>query len=363
VIQSTTERIGENGVNYLREFFVNIFLFTNSIAIYIIIGFFIAGILHELLPEDFIKKHLGKGNFGSLIKAAILGIPLPLCSCSVVPFIGALRKKGANKGAVLTFTISTPITGVDSILATYGIFGLFFTVYRVITSMILSLVAGLLSIIFDRDSEEEKLALESSCCCNGSCDVPAVQEKRRFSLKKAIEYGFGTLFRDIAKPLFWGIVIGSLIATLVPQNLETFLKENAAFSYILVLAVAIPMYVCATSSLPIAASLIIAGVPVGAAFVFLIAGPATNAVTIGVVDKTLGRRTLFVYLTTVIVGSILFGVFLDWIFSSHGMSAEEVVHLEKMSGPVRILFTGIFLILLFKNLWEMKKKKSPKKGT
>jgi len=362
VIQSNVERIKEAGVNYLREFFVNIFLFTNSIAIYIIIGLFIAGILHELLPEGFIKKHLGKGNFWSLIKSAIFGIPLPLCSCSVVPFIGALRKKGANKGAVLTFTISTPITGVDSILATYGIFGLFFTVYRVITSMILSLVAGFLSIILDKDSKEE-LALESSCCCNGSCDVPTVQERRRFSLKRAIEYGFGTLFGDIAKPLFWGIVIGSLIATFVPQNLEIFLKENAAFSYILVLAVAIPMYVCATSSLPIAASLIIAGVPVGAAFVFLTAGPATNAVTIGVVDKILGRRTLFVYLTTVIVGSILFGVFLDWIFNTHGVSAKEIVHLEEMSDPVRILFTGIFLILLFKNLWEIKKKKSPKMGT
>ncbi|RUM43387.1 MAG: permease, partial [Desulfurobacterium sp.] len=114
------------------------------------VGFFVAGILHELIPDDFVKKQLGERNWRSLIKAALLGIPLPICSCSVIPFIGALREKGANKGAVLTFTISTPITGVDSIVATYGIFGLLFTVYRLVTSVILSLVAGFLSLIVDR---------------------------------------------------------------------------------------------------------------------------------------------------------------------------------------------------------------------
>ncbi|WP_163327905.1 SO_0444 family Cu/Zn efflux transporter [Desulfurobacterium thermolithotrophum] len=345
-------------MDYLKDFFTNFFLFTNSIAIYIIIGLFIAGILHELLPYDFIKKHLGKGNFKTLIKAAIFGIPLPLCSCSVVPFIGALRKQGANKGAVLTFTIATPITGIDSILATYGIFGLFFTVYRVITSLILALVAGLLSIIFNSKNSKEEMLLKTSCCCSNKS-----QERKTFSLKRALKYGFETLFKDIAKPLFWGIVIGSLITTLIPQNLETFLRENVLFSYILVLAVAIPMYVCATSSLPIAASLIIAGVPVGAAFVFLTAGPATNAVTIGVVDKILGRRTLFIYLATVIIGSILFGVFLDSIFEVQGINAKEIVHLEEVSNPLKILFTGIFLILLFINLWKIRREKSPKMGS
>nr|WP_274530071.1 SO_0444 family Cu/Zn efflux transporter [Desulfurobacterium thermolithotrophum] len=342
-------------------------------------GFFIAGILHELLPEDFIKKHLGKGNFGSLIKATIFGIPLPLCSCSVVPFIGALRKQDANKGAVLTFTMATPITGIDSILATYGIFGLFFTVYRVITSLILALVAGLLSIIFNgKDSKEEivlktncssssklcdfhykeETLLKTNCCCSSKS-----QERKTFSLKRALKYGFETLFKDIAKPLFLGIVIGSLITTFIPQNLETFLRENALFSYILVLAVAIPMYVCATSSLPIAASLIIAGVPVGAAFVFLTAGPATNAVTIGVVDKILGRRTLFIYLATVVIGSILFGVFLDSIFEVQGINAKEIVHLEEVSNPLKVLFTGFFLILLSINLWKIRREKSPKMGS
>ncbi|TCK06698.1 SO_0444 family Cu/Zn efflux transporter [Phorcysia thermohydrogeniphila] len=349
-------------MNYLIEFLTNAFLFTNSIAMYLIIGFFIAGILHELLPDDFIRKQLGERNLRSLIKAAVLGIPLPICSCSVIPLIGALRRKGANKGAVLTFTISTPITGIDSILATYGIFGFLFTAYRLVTSVILSLIAGLLNLIIDRSSEEKPIT-ESSCCCSCSCSIPPTQgqEKKQFSFREALKYGFGTLFKETAQPLFWGILIGSLIVTLIPQNIEPFLRENAVFSYVLVLAAAIPMYVCATSSLPIAASLILAGVPAGAAFVFLTAGPATNAITIGVVDKVLGRKSLFVYLSTVIAGSILFGILLDWFFEINRINVKEIVHIDDTGNPVKLLFTAIFLILLFKNLWELRIK--PPAGT
>ena len=351
-------------MNYLVEFFTNVFLFTNSIAIYLVIGFFIAGILHELLPDDLIKKQLGEKNLKSLIKAAIVGIPLPLCSCSVIPLIGALRKKGANKGAVLTFTIATPITGVDSILATYGIFGLLFTAYRLVTSLILSLVAGLLNLIIDRSSKGEEQTVQSSCCCSCSCSISSnqAQEKKGFSLKRALDYGFGTLLSETAQPLLWGILIGSLIVTLIPQNIESFLKENTVFSYVLVLAAAIPMYVCATSSLPIAASLILAGVPAGAAFVFLTAGPATNAITVGVVDKVLGRKSLLVYLSTVIGGSIIFGILLDWLFGINKINVKEIVHLDDTANPIKLLFTVIFLILLFKSLWKLKTK-SPEAGT
>ncbi|RUM43537.1 MAG: permease, partial [Desulfurobacterium sp.] len=196
----------------------------------------------------------------------------------------------------------------------------------------------------------------NGCCCGCSCSVASTQSKevKRFSFKRAVEYGFGTLFRETAEPLFWGILIGSLLTTFIPQGVEDFLKENILFSYILMLIVAVPMYVCATSSLPIGASFLLAGVPAGAVFVFLTAGPATNAVTIGVVNKVLGRKTLFIYLFTVIVGSVLFGLFLDQLFEMSRIDPQEIVHLGGSTDPIKLFFTFVFFILLFKNLWRLK---------
>jgi len=242
-----------------------------------------------------------------VIKSTLFGVPLPICSCGVIPLATSIKKSGASKGATLSFLISTPITGIDSIMATYGIFGWIFTLYRAITSMIIAMIAGILTNIFDKDIEEVKpkfsskptsfglkpnsIVKENSSCCSGSscCDTPS---QKSFSIVKALRYGFITLLGDIAKPLFWGLIIGALITIAIPENLNDILVEYSGLSYLIVIAIAVPMYVCATASLPIAAGLILSGVSAGAVFVFLSAGPATNTVTIGVVV----RNSLFVYI-------------------------------------------------------------------
>ncbi len=315
-----------------------------AMAPYILFGLLIAGIMHEAMPQDFIKRHLGKSSLGSVIKATLFGIPIPVCSCGVIPLAASLKKSGASKGSVLSFLISTPITGIDSILATFGIFGLAFTIYRIVTSTIIAIAAGIFTNILVKEPPKPAFSLapqkpilsikqESSCSDGCGCES---ETKRRFSLTRALHYGFVTLFGDIAKPLFWGLLLGALISVATPKDLATTLSAHPALSYLLVLAMALPMYVCATASLPIAAALVLNGVSLGAAFVFLSAGPATNTVTMGVVKDMLGKRALGIYLATIAVGSILFGILLDlWIgevdLASYVHLPEEPSFIAKLS--------------------------------
>jgi len=348
---------------------------SNAMAPYILFGLLFAGILHELVPETLVTKHLGKENIFSVIKATLFGIPLPVCSCGVIPLATSIKKSGASKGATLSFLISTPITGVDSILATYGMFGWIFTIYRVITSMIVAMVSGILTNLFDKDMPKEEVTptftsmqapqnnatmmnsfsttpvqkveeTESFCSSNSCCDS---DDTSSFSITKALKYAFVTLLGDIAKPLFLGLMIGALIAVAIPQNLSDILVEYSWLSYLIVIAIAVPMYVCATASLPIAAGLMLSGVSAGAAFVFLSAGPATNTVTIGVVKKMLGTRSLYIYLGSIVIGSILFGLGLDYIFDISNISPESLVHMHEEAGIIEIVSSTVLwsLVLCF----------------
>jgi len=323
-------------------------------APYIIFGLFFAGMMHEVVPDTIVSKHLGKSSISSVVKATVFGIPLPVCSCGVIPLATSIKKSGASNGATLSFLVSTPITGIDSILATYGMFGWAFTIYRVITSMIVSIIAGILANIFVKEEPkiQEKQKVQKPAfsvaptasksfattsfspvkqqeddTCGDSCGCESSSPEQKFSLSKALRYAFITLLGDIASPLFYGLLFGALITVAVPSNLSEILMTYSWLSYIIVIAIAVPMYVCATASLPIAAGLMLSGVSAGAAFVFLLAGPATNTVTIGVVKKMLGTRTLYIYLGTIIVSSIAFGVALDFILQD--VDVKKMVHLHE----------------------------------
>ncbi|HEY9190301.1 MAG TPA: SO_0444 family Cu/Zn efflux transporter [Sulfurovum sp.] len=347
-------------MEYLTEFFTALIELSNAMAPYILFGLLFAGILHEFVPDTLVTRHLGKSNIFSVIKATLFGIPLPVCSCGVIPLATSIKKSGASKGSTLSFLISTPITGVDSILATYGIFGWVFTIYRVITSMIIAMVSGILANLFDKEERVETPAFsavkastafspafsmqkkeetgESCCSTAASC---CATEAKSFWLTSALRYAFVTLLGDIAKPLLWGLIIGALITVAIPQSFSEILIEYSWLSYLIVIAIAVPMYVCATASLPIAAGLMLSGVSAGAAFVFLSAGPATNTVTIGVVKKMLGTRSLAIYLGSIVVGSIVFGLGLDYIFSASEIDPASLVHMHEEAGVVAIVSSVI----------------------
>lgn len=364
----------------ITHFFEALWQLSIAMAPYILFGLIFAGILHELVPDSIVTKHLGKDNISSVVKSTVFGIPLPVCSCGVIPLATSIKKSGASKGATLSFLISTPITGVDSILATYGIFGWIFTLYRVITSMIIAMVAGILTNIFDKDKEdvEAKKATfsavtpqattsfsmnipkqEESCSTStGSCCSTDSNTNKKFSFVAAMKYAFNTLLGDIAKPLFWGLIIGALITVAIPENLAELLKDNSWISYLLVIIIAVPMYVCATASLPIAAGLMLSGVSAGAAFVFLSAGPATNTVTIGVVKKMLGTKSLVIYLGSIVIGSILFGLGLDYIFDASAIDPASLIHMDEEGGIIATLSSvvlwGLVLYYMFRPYFRKK---------
>jgi len=349
-------------MEYLTLFVNALITLSNEMAIYILFGLFFAGVLHEIVPETLVTKHLGKENIWSVVKSTLFGIPLPVCSCGVIPLATSIKKSGASKGATLSFLISTPITGVDSIMATYGIFGWVFTLYRALTSMIIAMAAGILTNFFDKEEMVQPkfsaVSKKSAFSVNGAALTfsPQIKEegsccsstnlKREPFILRVFTYAFGTLLKDIAKPLFWGLLLGALITVAIPKDLSSLLMEYSWISYMIVIVIAVPMYVCATASLPIAAGLMLSGVSAGAAFVFLSAGPATNTVTMGVVKKMLGRRSLYIYLGTIVIGSVLFGLGLDYLFTSIHIDPKLLVHMHEEAGIIAKISTVVLWVFM-----------------
>jgi hypothetical protein len=310
-----------------------------SLSFYLLLGLLAAGFLHLIVPNASIRRHLGGNRFGSVLKAAAFGIPLPFCSCSVVPFAVSLKKSGAGNGAVVSFLIATPITGADSIAATYGVFGGFFTLYRVITSLLIAIVAGVATNLFALPVSVHSAAKLP--------DEAGEAEKKGRDVKAALDYALNTVFRDIAKPLAFGILLGGIITTFVPADLGDLAQKYYLLTYLAVILIAPPLYICATSSIPVAASLIAVGVPAGAAFVLLTAGPATSTVTMSVIYQNLGRRVFAIYLSVMLFFSLIFGMALDWILETAQIDIREFLILDEAPSPLFTLSTFILLGLLF----------------
>lgn len=347
-------------MSYITSFLDNYFLLIDAMSIYIMLGLLFAGILKQLVPDDFVSKNLGTDSTGSVIKATIFGIPLPVCSCSVIPIAQGLRKEGASKGSVQSFLISTPITGVDSILATFSFFGLLFTVFRVISSIIIAIAVGLIQNFVEKDNvTKENIVLKPMFSTTGVAPSIPLKTfnprkekavKKSFSIKKVFSYAYVTLFEDMVKALFLGLLLGSLFTTFIPKEYSSLLFENQILTYFVILLFAIPLYTCATASLPIAAAFMLQGMSAGAVFIFLTAGPATSAVTMSVVYKMLGRTSLIVYVSTIAILSLLFGFLFDLVFDkleilnlSHDMDELSIVN--RTASVLMLLLMFYYLLI------------------
>lgn len=327
----------------------NFILLANAMSFYILIGLLIAGILKQLIADDFISNHLGNSSTSSVVKATLIGIPMPVCSCSVIPLAKSLQKEGASKGAVQSFLISTPITGADSIMATYSFFGFFFTIYRVITSIIIAIVTGLFQNYFD-NKEPVVIEQNQECCSSCGCSTEKKDTKPAFSIKGAFNYAYVTLLEDIAKSLLIGLVLGALFTTFLPKELLAGLFEYQILTYFAVLLIAMPLYVCATASLPIAAAFMMSGMSGGAAFVFLSAGPATNTITMGVVAQMFGKKSLALYIGTISILSVIFGYLYDTFFSDLEILkiSESMEHASYLDTISSIIMLGLIIFYTFK---------------
>jgi uncharacterized membrane protein YraQ (UPF0718 family) len=306
-------------------------LLLKASSIYIIFGIFIAGILRAFIRPEIVANHLGTGRFLSVFKAALFGIPIPMCSCGVIPAAASLKKQGANNGATMAFLISTPESGVDSIAITYALLDPVMTIFRPVAAFITAAAAGIAENLSGRHEKGPVTLPDMSCpidnCCNGtdcSDDDHASHHSSAEKIAFGMRYAFTQLWDDLAVWFFAGIVLAGLISTLIPETLISEYLGGGLWSMILMLAAGIPMYICATASTPIAAALILKGISPGAALVFLLAGPATNITSLTMVVKILGKRSTILYLFIIAVFSILLGITLDHIYSLLGISARAV---------------------------------------
>lgn len=277
----------------------------NQMSPYLLLGFLLAGVVHAFIPSSFYKRHFSSPTFGSVVKSALFGIPLPLCSCGVIPTAMSLRKEGASKGATTSFLIATPQTGVDSIIATYGLLGLPFAVVRPLAALCTALLGGSLSNLFDKSAEKE-----SSSRNQVSADAPSPIGMK---IVTVLKYAFYEMIQNIGKWLVVGLLIAGLITIFVPDEWFTLLKGNTLASMALVLAISVPMYLCATGSIPIAVALMMKGLTPGAALVLLMAGPACNMASILVVKSVMGTKSVCIYLVSLIIGAVAFGCLIDYL--------------------------------------------------
>jgi len=322
-------------------------------AVYMLFGFLIAGILYAFVKTEKISRYLGKGNVRSVVLAALVGIPLPLCSCGVVPAAAALKKQGASKGATLSFLISTPETGVDSIPITYALLDPVVTVIRPISAFITATVAGIAENFYGRKEVAAPAVLKQpaacSCCCgSGPESIEGLPQKvsTRDKMATGLKYAFVELLGDIGPWFILGIFLAGLISYLLPARFADAYLGNPFLAMPLMLIVGLPMYVCATSSTPIAAALILKGLSPGAALVFLLAGPATNMASLSMVSKLMGKRSLAIYLGAISICALTLGFLTDMVYSTLGISARGVAGQAAELFPESVEFAAAMVLAL-----------------
>lgn len=319
----------------------------NEMSPYILLGFLIAGIMHAFIPQRTFTRHLSGRGLSSVVKAAAIGIPLPLCSCGVLPTAIGMRRSGASKAASTSFLIATPQTGVDSIAATWSLLGPAFAVVRPVAALVTSLFGGLAVGKAEENPTEEHV----------HCVAEEQTERRSFGRKciDALRYGYLDLVGSIGGWLVFGLIVAAVITVYVPSDFFSILGDWPLFSMIAVLIIAIPMYVCATGSIPIALSLMMKGLSPGTALVLLMAGPAANFASFALISREMGRKTAIIYLLAIIAGAMAFGLAIDYLLPSgwfdvnalHAHACHQA-HLNMFSTICSAILVALLIVALIR---------------
>ena len=329
-------------LNLILTFLQSLWTMTGEMAPYLLFGFLIAGLLHVFIRQEFVERHLGRRGFRQILKATLIGVPMPLCSCGTIPVAAALRRDGASKGATAAFLASTPQIGVNSVFATWGMLGGVFTIIRVAAAFCSGLLAGVFTDLFDHDSRDQTPKPPAA----PDADRPGLH----INLRRALEYGFVTLPADIGRALILGLLVAGAIAAFIPADLFAGRLGDSLLLFPLITLVAIPMYTCSTGSIPVALALMHLGVSPGAALVFLIAGPATSAAAISTLWKMVGRRTALIYLASIVLTSWGFG----FLFNTLPMDVLESVacHAQASSSAAiqGHIWAGLLVLVLLNAL-------------
>lgn len=316
----------------LHTFLLAVWRVTEEMAPYLLLGFLLAGVLSVLISPAVVQRHLGARGWRQVVKAALLGVPLPLCSCGVLPLTVSLRRQGASPGASLAFLIATPQTGVDSYLATHALMGPFFALARVFTALVSGILGGMLL---------ERL----------EGPVPAVAAPAaagelapRRTWRGGLRYGLFVLPRAIGRAMLIGIVLSGLIMAAIPESYFVDKLGPGLVSMLVMLLVGLPLYVCSTGSIPLAYAFMHMGLSPGAAFVFLVSGPATSAAALVTIHSVLGTRAVVVCVITVAVSAVAGGLLVDQLVTAQALLSHA--HTHAALPPVWRSAAAVALLLL-----------------
>jgi len=326
-------------IEYAKNILADFWNTALEMSPYLLFGFLMAGLLSAVISRRFVETHLGGRGILSVVKAAIFGVPMPLCSCSVIPVSMALRRHGATKGATISFLLSAPQTGAENIFVILSLLGPVFAVFSPINAFVTGLLGGFLVDTFAHGSAEALPPMQEHEV------AAAAHEKLAHRLGRGLKYGFITLPRDIGRAVLLGLFLAALISVFVPDNFFTDKLGTGILPLFVMMFAGIPVYVCATASVPIAAAMILKGLTPGAAFVFLMTGPATNAATIVTIWKVLGKNVALIYLATVAGVAVLSGLLLDFLVADSNLAMNSQVHIHP-AGSLNIAFKYLCAILL-----------------
>mgnify|MGYP003647741519 CR=1 FL=1 len=332
-----------------------VMLFTES-APFLLLGMLIAGVIHQMVPATWINNTLGKES--SVLNAAIIGAPLPLCSCSVIPVAMGIRRSGASKASTASFLVATPETGIDSVGITYALMGPVMAIARPIAAIFSAIITGLMirwlgtpEIV---EPETQTAPQANSCCASNKASLqPTLMTK----IINSFTFGYGQLLRDFMVWLLIGLGFAAVVTTLVPADYLAQYGQGVVAMLVVVL-ISIPMYICATASTPIAVGLLLSGITPGAALVFMLTGPATNIATLMVIKKELGTRELFIYLASITVSALAAGLSLDLMFEYFGWQMQ-LVH-GGHEGILGVVYQTSAVILAILIAYQLYKSYMPK---
>ena len=321
----------------MNDFFLSFLRVVCEMAPYLLVGFFIAGVLHVFVPQKFYSRYLSKQNKLSVLWAALLGVPLPLCSCGVIPTAIGLRNEKASKGAIASFLIATPQTGIDSILATFSLMGLGFAIVRPVAALITGICGGLL---VNRLVRDDDATVDTASAC---------ETVHGSKLWRVLRYAYYEMIRDIGGRLVVGLLVAALIQVAVPDEFFLSFGHQPLLQMLVILAIAVPMYICSTGSIPVAAALMMKGLSPGAALVMLMAGPAVNLASILVVHKSMGRRFTSIYLLTIVGFAVIFGLLLNatgWEFYSAASADACCMGASTLPSPFKLVCATVLTLLI-----------------
>ncbi len=351
----------------IKLFFCGIWEIFQLLAPFMLIGLLLAGMLHVLIPRHMIQRLMGGKGLLSVITSAALGIPLPICSCAVVPVSIELRRKGASKPSIMSFLITTPESGSDSILITWGLLGPFMAIARPIASFFSALLAGVLAIGLLRDSDgngsgkQEDSGNNSGCndhCQTGNAYDTFGNEKNYVGISQIFKRIWSYAFKEMADEIGFSLLVGLLLAGLIivafPDNLAMYGLSKGIIPMLIMLAISVPLYMCASASTPIAAALMVKGISPGAAMVFLLAGPATNVTTIVMLTRQFGGRFVRIYLSCIIAGALISGYVFDYLLILSGIHIVPTMSMDSHSiiGAFQWVSALLLIALIVWRFWN-----------